>query len=109
MLKKINLKKGLLFIILFSNIIYAQSILVTGKVVDKQGQPLPGVTIQIEGTSSGTSTTFEGNYALKANDKNDVLKFSYIGFESQNITISDQSIVNFHLHQILYFELSVYQ
>ena len=101
MLKKINLKKGLYFIILFSNIIYAQSILVTGKVVDKQGQPLPGVTIQIEGTSSGTSTTFEGNYALKANDKNDVLKFSYIGFESQNITISDQSIVNIIMQENL--------
>ena len=101
MLKKINLKKGLLFIILFSNIIYAQSILVTGKVVDKQGQPLPGVTIQIEGTTSGTSTTFEGNYALKANDKNDVLKFSYIGFESQNITISDQSIVNIIMQENL--------
>ena len=101
MLKKINLKKGLLFIILFSNIIYAQSILVTGKVVDKQGQPLPGVTIQIEGTSSGTSTTFEGNYALKANDKNDVLKFSYIGFESQNIIISDQSIVNIIMQENL--------
>ena len=39
---------------------------------------MPGVTIQIEGTTDGTSTTFEGNYALKANDKNDVLKFSYI-------------------------------
>jgi TonB-linked SusC/RagA family outer membrane protein len=101
MLKKINLKKGLYFIILFSNIIYAQSILVTGKVVDKQGQPLPGVTIQIEGTSSGTSTTFEGNYALKANDKNDVLKFSYIGFESQNIIISDQSIVNIIMQENL--------
>ena len=101
MLKKINLKKGLYFIILFSNIIYAQSILVTGKVVDKQGQPLPGVTIQIEGTSSGTSTTFEGNYALKANDKNDVLNFSYIGFVSQNITISDQSIVNIIMQENL--------
>jgi TonB-linked SusC/RagA family outer membrane protein len=101
MLKKINLKKGLYFIILFSNIIYAQSILVTGKVVDKQGQPLPGVTIQIEGTSSGTSTTFEGNYAIKANDKNDVLKFSYIGFESQNIIISDQSIVNIIMQENL--------
>ena len=65
MLKDFFLYKGVLFMILFSNIIYAQSILVTGKVVDNQGQPLPGVTIQVTGTNSGASTTFEGNYALK--------------------------------------------
>ena len=45
MLKKINLNKLTIILLLFSNIIYAQSILVTGKVVDKQGQPLPGVSI----------------------------------------------------------------
>ena len=101
MLKKINLKKGLYFIILFSNIIFAQSILVTGKVVDKQGVPLPGVTILVKGTANGVSTTFEGNYALKADTENDVLQFSYIGFESQNIIISNQSIVNVILQESL--------
>jgi len=101
MLKKINLKKGLYFIILFSNIIFAQSILVTGKVVDKQGVPLPGVTILVKGTANGVSTTFEGNYALKADTESDVLQFSYIGFESQNIIISNQSIVNVILQESL--------
>ena len=48
MLRIINLHKLTIILLLFSNIIYAQSILVTGKVVDKQGQPLPGVSILLK-------------------------------------------------------------
>ena len=48
MFKNINLNKLTISLLLFSNFIYAQSILVTGKVVDKQGQPLPGVSILLK-------------------------------------------------------------
>ena len=54
----------------FSSIIYSQSILVSGIVVDEGGNPLPGVTVLIEGTNRGTSSTFEGTYAIKADNEN---------------------------------------
>ena len=65
MLRIINLNKLTIILLLFSNIIYAQSILVTGKVVDKQGQPLPGVSILLKDSNSGTSTSFEVIMHLK--------------------------------------------
>ena len=89
----------LFFIIsLISN---AQSILVSGKVVDEGGVPLPGVTVLVEGTNRGASTTFEGTYAIKASDKEESLKFSYIGFETQTIKIGDQSSIDVILKESL--------
>ena len=101
MLKKINLNKLTIILLLLSNIIYSQSILVTGKVVDKQGQPLPGVSILLKDSSTGTSTSFEGNYALKVNTKQDVLQFSYIGFDTQDVLVGDQSQIDIILEENL--------
>ena len=101
MLKKRNFRKIFLLIFLYSNHIFSQSILVTGKVVDEDGIPLPGVSVIIQDTNIGASTSFEGNYALKANNKNEVIQFSYIGFETQFITISDQSQIDVILKENL--------
>ena len=61
-----KLKIKFFLILLFTTIyLSAQSILISGVVVDEGGVPLPGVTVLVEGTSNGTSTTFEGTYALK--------------------------------------------
>ena len=79
----------------------AQSILVSGKVVDEGGVPLPGVTVLVEGTNRGASTTFEGTYAIKASDKEESLKFSYIGFETQTIKIGNQSSIDVILKESL--------
>ena len=84
----------LVFMLLFSSIIYSQSILVSGIVVDEGGNPLPGVTVLIEGTNRGASTTFEGTYAIKADNENQNIQFSYIGFETQSILISDQKKID---------------
>ena len=62
---KMNFRNILLVLMLvFSSYLYSQSILVSGIVVDEGGNPLPGVTVLIEGTNRGTSTTFEGTYAI---------------------------------------------
>jgi TonB-linked SusC/RagA family outer membrane protein len=58
----------------------------TGKVVDEDGYPLPGVSIIIQGTNRGTQTDFDGNYEIIA-DPEDVLVFSYIGMATQTITL----------------------
>ena len=101
MLKNINLNKLTIILLLFCNIIYAQSILVTGKVVDKQGQPLPGVSILLKDSTTGASTSFEGNYALKVTTKEDVLQFSYIGFDTQDVVVGDQSQIDIILEENL--------
>ena len=80
----------LVYMLLLSSIIYSQSILVSGIVVDEGGNPLPGVTVLIEGTNRGASTTFEGSYAIKADNESQNIQFSYIGFETQSILISNQ-------------------
>ena len=66
---------------------FAQEKTISGTVTDDQGLPLPGVNIIIKGTSSGTQTDFDGNYDLKAST-GEILVFSYIGFDTQEIPVS---------------------
>ncbi len=54
---------------------------VSGTVSDEDGQPLPGVSVKVLGTSTGTSTDFDGLYSLNVK-KGDVLEFSSVGFET---------------------------
>ncbi|PZW38611.1 TonB-linked SusC/RagA family outer membrane protein [Mesonia algae] len=69
---------------------FAQEKTISGVVSDDQGLPLPGVNIIIKGTSSGTQTGFDGDYNLQAS-QGDVLVFSYIGFESQEVPVGAAS------------------
>lgn len=76
---------------------YIKSVLqtsVSGKVVDSNGEPLPGVTILVKGSSNGTSTDFDGNYSIDVENSNDVLVFSYIGFATKEVAVNNQSIIN---------------
>ncbi|MBT33870.1 MAG: SusC/RagA family TonB-linked outer membrane protein, partial [Thalassobius sp.] len=70
---------------------------ITGKVTSQEdGEPLPGVSILIKGTSTGTTSDLDGNYTLNVND-NTVLQFSYIGFETQEILVGSQTVINIQL------------
>ncbi|GAA4414753.1 SusC/RagA family TonB-linked outer membrane protein [Nibrella viscosa] len=72
----------------------AQDRTVTGKVTSSDdGTPLPGVSVQVKGTTRGTSTDAEGNYRINAAE-NARLVFSFIGFNSQEVAISNRSTVN---------------
>lgn len=64
------------------------SIVVTGIVTDDTGLSLPGATIQIKGTLIGKTTDFDGNYAIKVK-KGNVLVFSYVGFETQEVKVNE--------------------
>src|SRR5690606_19078219 len=70
--------------------------LITGTVVDEQGLPLPGVTLQIKGTTTGTTTDMEGEFSLDASE-GDVLVVSFLGFETQEILLTDQRNVQITL------------
>jgi len=78
---------------LAASVTYAQT-KVTGKVTTTgDGSALPGVTVQVKGTSVGTQTDGEGNYSVSAN-KSQTLVFSFIGMESKEVAIGNRSIVN---------------
>ena len=70
---------------------------ITGRVTSATGEPLPGVSIAIKGTKTGTLTDVNGNYALNIPDDNTVLVFSYIGFISQEFKPGGAGTLNVQL------------
>lgn len=76
----------------FSQSAMAQSIKATGKVVDKNSEPLIGATIRIEGTQRGTITGINGDFSIEC-PKNSTLEISFIGYITQKITAGTNSKV----------------
>ncbi|MDY7394426.1 SusC/RagA family TonB-linked outer membrane protein [Aureibaculum sp. 2210JD6-5] len=77
---------------LSSSLLYAQGRTITGNVTDESG-PLPGVSIIIKGTTTGTETDFDGNYAIQA-ETGDVLVFSFAGMLTQEKTVGSSNTIN---------------
>jgi len=78
---------------------FAQDIQVSGKVSDaKDGSSLPGATVQVKGTTTGALTDIDGKYSLKAKSGS-ILTFSFIGYITQEVTITNQSKVDVLLQQ----------
>ena len=76
--------------------VYAQDLSVTGKVTDDNQSELPGVNVTVKGSTKGTTTDNNGNYTI-AVSKGNTLVFSFIGFNSQEIVIDNQTILNVKL------------
>lgn len=72
---------------------FAQEKTVSGTVSDENGMPLPGATVLIEGTTTGASTDFDGNYSIKTK-VGDVLAFSYVGYATLNQTVGASNTIN---------------
>lgn len=70
---------------------------ITGKITDESGNPLPGVNIQVEGTTVGTISDVNGLYTINAPNENAILVFSFIGYNPQKITVGGQSKINIAL------------
>ena len=75
---------------------YAQSLTVTGKVIDSEGYEVIGGSVTIKGAAGvGTVTDVNGNYSLKVNDASkDVLVFSYVGMTSQEVKVDGRSVID---------------
>lgn len=69
-------------------------ITVSGKVMDEINQPLPGVNIIVKGTSIGTTSDSNGEYKLQAPDAGSILIFSFIGYQTQEVTVGTQTQIN---------------
>ena len=81
------------------SVISAQQKSVTGKVTDESGETLPGVTVLLKGTTNGTVTNIDGEFTLSGVTEGAVLQFSFVGMQSQEITITDQISVNVTMQQ----------
>lgn len=74
---------------------------VTGKVTDeKTGETLIGVTVQVKGTTSGTTTSIDGTFSLELPSADVILVFSYVGYEPKEMSARDAHILNVAMHQI---------
>ena len=86
-----------MFILAFVSLAaYAQSLTVTGKVIDSEGYEVIGGSVTIKGVAGvGTVTDVNGNYTLKVNDASkDVLVFSYVGMTPQEVKVNNRSVIN---------------
>ncbi|GAF02524.1 SusC/RagA family TonB-linked outer membrane protein [Saccharicrinis fermentans] len=100
MIKSFRFNKVLLMLaglFMITNMAMAQQVTISGTVRDAgMSEVLPGVTVLIKGTTTGTITTPDGTYTLNAN-KGDVLMFSFIGYMGQEITVGDQTVIDVQL------------
>lgn len=90
------MKKRVLFLffgLCFSIATFAQ-IQVRGNVTDSKRDPIPGVTVLLKGTQNGTTTDIDGNYKITVPGQGYVLVFSFVGMDTQEITIGNQTTIN---------------
>lgn len=87
-----------LFIVLIAQLGFSQGKTITGNVTDQTGVPLPGVSIVIVGTTTGTQTDFDGNYAINA-EVGQKLRFSYIGQKTTEKTVGSSNTINVQMQE----------
>jgi TonB-linked SusC/RagA family outer membrane protein len=101
-LKFTKLLCGVLLLMSWMNCqtILAQQLNVTGKVTSIQtNEPLAGVTVLEKGTTNGTLTDIGGNYSLTVTNSNAILTLSFIGYETQEIRVGTQRVINITLSE----------
>lgn len=87
--------KILLFLFLIPVALMAQERVVSGTVVDDNGESIPGVNVLIKGTTNGTITNMDGVYKLEVPNADEaVLVFSFIGFKKQEVAIGNSTQIN---------------
>lgn len=99
--KDLSLMKRLLLVwilLLSVTSISAQTRTITGTVISDTNEPLPGVAVQIEATSTGTVTDMDGKYTISA-QKGDKLTFSFIGMTTQNVVVDTKNVINITLKE----------
>lgn len=76
--------------------VFAQ-IKVSGKVADEQGQALPGVSVVVKGTTTGSVTDADGKFSVNAPSRTSTLVFSYIGYTTQEVAVNNRQDFNITL------------
>lgn len=86
-----------LFVMLLSLSAAAQSFQIKGTVTSENGEGLPGASVILKGTSTGTTTDVDGKYALNLPDGSGTLVFTYIGYENQEVAVGNKSQLDIKL------------
>jgi TonB-linked SusC/RagA family outer membrane protein len=73
---------------------------ISGKVVDNKGEPIPGTTILVKGTTIGVLSGFDGTYSLKVPTDAKVLVFSFVGYKPQEIPVGTKTVFNVTLEEM---------
>lgn len=98
MIQKFRNKKQIATLMLFlftvCQTVFAQTKSVNGTVVDNENYPLIGVSVAIKGTTKGALTDIDGKYSLQDVQNKDILIFTYVGYQTQEFTVGNQSVVN---------------
>ena len=84
----------LLLMSVFACYASAQGLTVTGVVKDQSGEALIGVNVMEKGTTNGSITDIDGKYSVTVTGKNPILVFSYIGYLTQEIPVSNRKVIN---------------
>lgn len=84
-------------LLLFCAVMTAQSI--KGKVSSDKGEPLVGASVVVKGTTTGAITDLDGNYELKITKEAKTLVFSFVGFDSKEVAINGQSVIDIALSE----------
>ena len=74
--------------------VFAQQRAISGKVSDQQGLPLPGVSVIVKETTTGTVTDANGNFSLAIPADAEVLQFSFVGMKAQEVAVSGRTTFN---------------
>ncbi|MDJ1499094.1 SusC/RagA family TonB-linked outer membrane protein [Xanthocytophaga agilis] len=74
-----------------------ESRVIRGQVTDEEGQPLPGASVVVKGTVSGTLTDVKGEYSITVPENALALLFSYIGYQSTEVAVGSQNTINVRL------------
>ena len=78
-----------LILLFFPLIIFSQKNIITGKISDKSGEPLLGVSILLKDTQIGTTSDLDGNYSINTKQNTEgVLVFNYLGFAVKNVNFT---------------------
>ena len=88
--------KAVFFVFILSCFVGFSQQNISGTISDEDGVPLPGVNVVVKGTNNGTSTDFDGNYSISA-DQDDTLIFSFIGFLDQEVNVGTSTSVDVSL------------
>lgn len=80
------------------NFLQAQTVQITGTITSSEdGQPIPGVSIQVKGTTIGVVTDLQGNYSINVPQTATTLVVSFLGFRTQEIEIQGRQVINLQL------------
>ena len=88
----------MLTLLIYQGLAFGQGLTVTGTVTDAATkEPLPGVSVFVKGTTIGTTTDLAGKYSIKPQSANDVLVFSFVGYETFEAPINGRSTIDVEL------------